>query len=423
MNLKMNKTNYFNKIKSILYILVPSICFGFWAIINLIRLNFVIPDNIQDFTVFYNSGKQILIDPSQLYNIVGYFYLPSFAALFSISISLFPFTIAYYIFYVFNYIFGVLAIIEFNKILLLMGLRKKIFRFIFIMIIFNGYFAYYIFRFNQTKFIVCLILLFIIRRELQFKKYKKVKNFSYNLINYSLFVFAIAIAPSFIFFLLIYIFHDIQMKSIFKKENLQIYCIVIFMFIIQNFLFVIYPSLLVRYLDGFSYIHIHGSHGIQLFYLREWFFPSYDERIILSIIFTTILIISCLILILNKNLTLEKKFGYFSIFYLFTGVYSYQIFVLLILFSFIVLLIIPYLNQEEKGIDILKKNILPFIGLLLILIINFMPPDFVIYEFFPILQTIPFVFFVNLRWLILASIMVLVLIILHLKKHMDIKSA
>ncbi len=42
----MNEKKYYAKIKSITYLLIPSICFGFWAILNLIRIKFVLPENL-----------------------------------------------------------------------------------------------------------------------------------------------------------------------------------------------------------------------------------------------------------------------------------------------------------------------------------------------------------------------------------------
>lgn len=397
--------NIISKINEELYIIIPIICIGFWAIINLIRANFNLAYP-QDFNIFYRSGKQIFIDPKNLYQVRGYFYLPSFAIFFSLTLSLIPLYLAHYIWYVIIYILGILSIREFNEILILMKVKEKVHRFMFLIIISNGYFVYYIFRFKQTKFLVLLILLYILKREFQIKNNKIETNLKYYLINYGLFVFAISMAPYFIFLLLIYIFHDIHFNDLFKKKNLKIYCIAIIMFLSQNFLFIIFPVLIFEFLNAYGFIRIHG---IQLFYLREWVSLSQIQLMFATIILTIILIVISFILIVNNQLTIEKKFAYFSITYLFTGIFSYQIFILLILFSFILFLFVPCLNQNVKGIEFIRCNKILLLGLLIILIISFMPPTFALYVVFPILSEYPFYILVNLRWVFLLCILMITL--------------
>ena len=358
---------------------------------------------------------QIFSNPLKLYDNKRFVYLPSFAILFAISLSLFPVIISYYIFFIINYILAILTIVEFNKILVLMNLKEKIHRFMFLIIISNGYFIYFQFYFNQTKYIVLLILLFSIRRELQFDMDEKVKELKYYVINYGLFVFAVGMAPYFIFLLLIYIFHNISFSELFKKENLKKYSIVIIMFVIQNFLFIIFPSLIFDFLDGFNHPQ-RRQRKLKLIYLREWVQISSSDIRFLSIMLTIALTIISLILILNNKLKIEEKFGYFCIAYVFVGIFAYSIIVSLVLFSFILLLFVPHLNQNSKGIEFVKNNITLLIGLFSILGISFMSSNFIVFQLISIKEEIPFVIFYNLRWIFLLSIMMSSLIKLYLEK-------
>lgn len=400
-----------SKITENLYLIIPSICIGLWALLNLVRVNFnlVYP---QDFAVFYKSGKQIFINPEELYDVYGYFYLPSFAVFFSISISLLPLSLAHYVWYFINYILGVLCIREYSKILFLMNVKRKIHRFMFLIIISNGYFVYYIFRFNQTKFLVLLILLIVLRREFEFRMNEKEKDIKFYITNYGLFVFALSMAPYFILLLLIYVLHDNEISQILKRENIKRYCIVILMFLAQNFLFIIFPTLFIDFLNMFGFMQMHN---IQLFYLREWVFLSRDNLLYTTLILIVILIVISFILMFSKKLLLVQKFGYFSIVYLLIGVFSYQIFILLILFSFILLIFVPFIKQNDNGFKFIKNNKILLVGLISILIITFMPPDFAIYGVFPFLQRYPLYLFVNLRWIFLICIFLSMLILLHIK--------
>jgi len=194
-----------------LYLIIPAICIVLWAIFSLIHSNFSYIS--VDFMVFYRSGQIILHNPKLLYEDDRFLYMPSFAILFAISLSLLPVSISVIVFLLINYFMAVLSLLEYNKILTLMNLKEKIHRFLLLMIISNGFFVYYQFVFNQTKYILFFLILVVIRRELQSKKKIKIKDLKYFFINYSIFAFAIGIAPYFLFLLLIYIFHDIPYKS------------------------------------------------------------------------------------------------------------------------------------------------------------------------------------------------------------------
>ena len=397
-----------------LYLIIPSICIGLWALYALIYCDFTPIKS--DFYVFYSSGKQIFLNPSKLYNVSGYYYMPSFAVLFAISLSLLPLDTAYSTFFIINYILGVLTIRDFNKILIFMNVKEKIHRFMFLIIISNGYFVFHQFYFNQSKYLTFLIFLFIIRRELQYKKEENKKDLKYYLLNYGLFVFAIAMSPYFIFFLLIYIFQDIPKNELFKIENVKKYSIAISMFLIQNILFIIFPQLLFEFIDGF-YRPTRKPEYLKLLYLREWVKLSASYIRILSILFSIILSIITIILIFNNKLNIEVKFGYFAIAYIFIGIFSYDFLLGLILYPLVILLFVPYLNENYSSFEFFKSNRILLLGLASILGIFFAWSTFIIFDFIPGLQDFPLIIFFYLRWIFLLSIMMISLIFLKFKKN------
>ena len=148
-----------SKIKENAYFLIPCICIGAWALSYIIfyfRLSW-------DFEVFYYAGKQIQINPGELYGENPILYSPCFPFLFSISISLLPITQAYYVWYIINFISSVLLLREFNKILILLNFKQKLHRFLFLIIMANGWLIYRQFFLNQSKFFMGAIFFFIIR--------------------------------------------------------------------------------------------------------------------------------------------------------------------------------------------------------------------------------------------------------------------
>ncbi|MFX0139711.1 MAG: hypothetical protein ACFFDN_39090 [Candidatus Hodarchaeota archaeon] len=310
---------------------------------------------------------------------------------------------------------AIISLIEYDKILSLMNLKKKSHRFLFLIIISNGFFIYYQFIFNQSKYILLVIFLVIIRRELQFNNQYKVKDLKFYLINYCMFVFAIGMAPYFLFLLLIYIFHNIPQDEIFKKDNIKRYFTVILLFIAQNFLFIMYPRLILGFLEGINHPQ-NRNQKMKLLYLREWVDVSAEVITYLSIISNIILLIVSLFLISKEKMQIEQKFGFFSIFYILIGVYAYSLLVSLILFSFVLLLYVPYVNQNLKGNDFINNNRYLIIGLLSIFAIFLSPYDGLIYEFIPSLRKFPFFILINLRYILLLLIMIISITKLHLKK-------
>ena len=95
-------------------------------------------------------------------------------------------------------------------------------RFLFLIAISNGYVIYLLFLFNQTKYIIGFLFLFVLRREIQFRIENIKKDIKFYLINYGLFLLAASAAPYFFPLFLIYLFHDISKDELFKKENIKL---------------------------------------------------------------------------------------------------------------------------------------------------------------------------------------------------------
>jgi len=377
-----------------LYLIIPSICIGLWALHFLI-FQYQIYNNFimvqYDFKIIYRCGRQIWINPADLYK-TPFYYFPIWAIALAFTVCLFPFNIASFIFFGFTYFLAVLSIREYNKILILMDVRQKIHRFMFLMIISNGFTVYRLFAFGQFKYIILVIFLLVIRRELQYRNNELEKDFKYKLINYSLLAFAIAIFPFFILLLLVYIFQEIPFNELFKKENLKEYAIVISVFALENFLFFIYPTLI------FEFFGLYQKFNKSLFF---------NISSILMVCTT------CVLIYLNKTLKIEEQFGYFSLVVIFFSMYARRLF--LILFPFVFLFFIPFFNQKEKRVDFLKKNKFFLIGLLSGFAIYFMDPHHQLIElFFPVLEGSKLL---EYKWIVFTSIFGVDIIILHMKKY------
>jgi len=301
-----------------------------------------------DFKVFYNAGRKILVNPADLYSVSRFLYMPSFAIFFAFTFSLLPYRISFYTFYFINYLSGVFAILEFNRILILMDVKRKAHRFIFLIIISNGYLLWVIFYLNHFKFIMFLILLFIIRREIQYRKEDKKKNSQYYILTYGLFIFMLGMSPYFIFLLFIFLFQEIKLKELFKKDNLKIYFIIIIWFIIQNITFILYPSQIFEFFKGFNRPaeEVRGAYPL---YLKDFLDVKDYEMRVISYVFTGILVVITLILILNRTQNIEYKFGFFLLAFLFFGIISHPPLIAYICCSFVLFLFVPFLEQGEKG--------------------------------------------------------------------------
>ncbi|TFG25712.1 MAG: hypothetical protein EU529_00430 [Promethearchaeota archaeon] len=392
------------------------ICIGIWAIHSLIIVYHNPQISYYDFDIYYYSGRQLLIDPNRLYKkrsslFVTIAYLPFFLMLWAISLSLLPYYISYFIWYILNYIFAVLFILEFNKILKLLGVKEKIHRFLFLIVISNGFLIFFQFFFSQSKFFVGAILFFILRREIQYKKEEKEKDFKYKFITYFLFVMIVGMIPYFLFLLLIFIFHDIPFGKLFEKENLKTYGLVLLIFLAQNFLFFIYPGLIFDFFLISQYFH-----NLQFFlphyyliFINKIFFIPIIARIIVSLIFLILMYVIIGFLLITKKLKIHEKFSYFALSFIFLNYLAFKI--LIILLPLILLLFIPFFHQDEIEIDFIKKNKYILIGLISVLGI-YLTWDGIV----PINLHYPNLFGGNAGWLIFTVLLGICLLKLHLDK-------
>ncbi len=360
------KKNVLNNI----YIIIPAICIFLWAFYALYDTEF--KPHSGDFRDFYNAGQQVFIDPLRIYD-SGFVYMPNMAFFFAISIALYPFSIAYNIFLIFNYVCALLALKEYDKVLVMMDVKQRIQRFTFLMIISNGFYVYDQFFANQTKYLLLLLLIFILRREIQFNLQEKIKDLKFYLINYGLFVLVIGMAPYFIFIFLIYIFQDIPIKELFKKDNTQKYTIVILMFCAQNFIFILNPSQFFYFINFFNMPHRREYIFGNMMYTKNLFSEenliANDYMALITYLFVFAIIIISLILIFKKDLSIQEKFGFFFLANVFLGIYSIQHYLYLLLFTFVLLLFIPFYEKNIKGFKWVKMNKFFIIGILSITLI------------------------------------------------------
>ncbi len=355
-----------------IYLIIPMLCIVVWALHFVIQGRF--HDFIFDFAVVHEAGRVLLSNPEKIYGVYGYIYLPSCAIFHAFTYSLIPLEIAFILWYITNIILGILFVREFNKILRLKDLEDKWHRFLFLIIISNGYYILQHFAWNQKKFLAGVIIAFIIRRELQYRQLEKTKDSKFYLINYGLFIFVLGITLNFVPFFILYIFHDIPRKALFEKSNLKRYGIVVVMFLAQNFLLLIYPRM-IREIYEASQWFTWGIAEFSHFYLAD-ILRNYSSIKIVPLInfaFNVTLFILAIFLTAYKKSNLEVRFGYLSLATIVLYAHAWK--VLLILLPFVLLLFIPFINKNVKSIEFIKQNKIPLIGMCSILAINLTPMD------------------------------------------------
>ncbi|MHA1755267.1 MAG: hypothetical protein ACTSVV_00755 [Promethearchaeota archaeon] len=387
--------------KDKIYLIFACICPFIWGFYWLYYKNFIIYNRYWDFMIFYFVGIQVLTDASLLYSQPHFYYLPSFAMIFTLYALVIPYVIAYYISYFMNIIFSMLFLRELDKILMLLNLKKKNYRFILLLLAANSWFLYFTFTFVQTKIFVGLVILYILRRELEADKKNIQKNRAFYIISYSLIVFAVGMAPSLILLLLIYFFYGINFNNIIKKENIEKFILILLIFLIQNIYFLFFPGAILDFLGGINWIT--SNKGTRCCFLYENPLP-FLNNIYFSIISTILLLIFTVILIWKKTISLERKIGLFSTFYLFFGMYNcFTLFHILISFS--LLLYVPYLNKKDKFSKLVKNNKPLLISLMAVGGINLMPPWETIIKYFPFILSNNFLLFMVInRYVILFII-------------------
>ncbi|MFX1388562.1 MAG: hypothetical protein ACFE9Z_00695 [Promethearchaeota archaeon] len=392
-------------IKMKIYLIIPILCILFWAIISLIKDNFIL-EAAADFPSFYYAGQNIFTNPEFIYSagiVPRYRYLPCFAMIFAI-LSLFNYVTSAWIYFFILLIIAFLAIIEFDKILKLQNVNSKFNRFLILIVISNGLRIMLNFDILQTKFIVLYLILVFIRREIEFKKSKEQteKNLKFFFIQISILIFVIGLLPYIAFILIIYLFNNINLRRILSKSQLQKYLLVVVAFFIQNFMFIIVPPLFVGFLSGLS----RSGYPLNLtptdiITLRDNLllppntisaliiaFNIAVDFIVLSIFSIVLMFVVTLILTLNKKLSIEEKFAYFFLLNLISNVYfdyeqSFVIFLPLIVILFI------NLKSYNSISNYIKQNFFNLLGLLGVILLYFMPPIYLFYELIPISINIP----------------------------------
>ena len=152
------------------------------------------------------------------------------------------------------------------------------------------------------------ILLFILRREIQYKKEERAKDFKYKFITYFLLGMIVSMVPYFIFLLLIFMFHDIPRGELLEKENLKTYGLVTLIFLAQNFLFFIYPGLIFDYYQVFRFFQLlqfRLAH-YYLILINEIFIIPEGVHFIVSLILLIFLLEIIGFLIVTKKLKIHE---------------------------------------------------------------------------------------------------------------------
>jgi len=404
----------FTFFKSKIHLIISTLCLTFWMLLFLIWYKFKIYH--VDFHIFHEAFKKILNNPQELYNIDiegwGYYYLPSFAGFFSF-LGFFNLTTAAYIFLTFNFILSILLILIFNRILISLNLKNKWSRLSFLLLVSNGWIIFDQYRTLQTKLLVSLIFLSIIWKEMYYRKEEKEKTiFSFTL-NYFFFVFALGMVPQLIFLFIIYLFHDIRISNFFKRDNTLRLLLVVSIIIFENFLFFIYPELISDFLKGFT--GNIDEKSIRALFISDFQFSNKYFLIIIRYLMLFLTIIITLGITINKRISIEWKFSLFCITFLFLDIFrGYGL--LQVLLPFILILFVPFIQQERSWNQFVKKNYLIIIGFLAIVGIIFTSKDTQVFlRAFPLFNELPLIILVYLRWSILTGLLAISLANLNFK--------
>ncbi len=385
MKIRKEKIRTFtHEFKEVSHVVIPIMCILIWAFRSLVIVNF----NLSKVYIFpfYGVGEKILKYQWNLYSPeTNFFALPIIALIFTLISLIIPLSMATYIFFFIDIIAAIFSILEFNKILKLYKVKNKFFRGGLLILISNGFIITDAFSKNQLIFIVAFILFTILRRELQFRDKIILKDKKYLFLNYNLFLLGVAIYPVLI-----------------MKENLLKTCLAIISFSLQNFLFFIFPKLLIDFF--FSLLNQINSSWF-LFYLidmnlcRSLNFPSY-----ITIIFLIFLSIITLLLIILKTFKLEEKFGLSSLSYIYFCPIP-NLGTLIIYLPFILLIFLPFFKIENKKTLFFKKNSISLINIFLLVIIYFHVRPSIIFSYLPFFLDSFFALYIYLFYLLIILIL------------------
>jgi hypothetical protein len=368
------------------YLIFPLLFILFWTFYALIHENFYLNklNTYSDFEMFYLAGRQVLINPAELYSIYGYLYFPFFALLMAPISYFIPFWEAHLFFFGIQLILTIYTIFLWNRILKIVLKDKKLIASkYYIHILYIPYFSWFIyaqFYQPQSKMIVFSIFLycFYILLESKQKDNLSLKKWAY--LSFLIGI-ALSITPHFIFMCLIFVFDDLPFNRIFKNKEAFLYSlkkigIFVSILLAQNCLLFIFPNLILDVFDPFLSFG-HSTHTMNVYYFYGWNFVI--DISLLALIYLVLLIIINLIISFSK-MDIVRKITYSSVSYLlfcYYGMWDEHInLVFLYLFFF------SFLKYEKTILEFIKNNFWLLLGILGILLINVLPLSLETYRYF-----------------------------------------
>lgn len=357
------------------YFLISFLQFSFYSLFALIIVMKTMHRDLNDWNVFYNAFKIFLANPRNLYaEGVNYFYLPPFVCVFCIF-SFLSYETSKLAFFFINYVVFVLVIFVFNKILKL-RIEKDSRRLLYLLIISQGFAIIYIYWRSQTKFIVLLLFLVFLQKEMQYELENKEENLKFKFLNYNLLAFALGMTPYYAFMIFIYLFHNVKIKDIFKRKNVKNYILLFLIFAYQNFILIIYPSLIIEFLQ-------QGILRETIMTLPMIFLSDFNIQInylllnVIKIVLIAIVIVATFFISFHRNLSIQNKISLFFFVYLFADIYRGDLTIIVII-PFILLLFIDY-NKLLALNFFNKKKIIFFMGIFSLYLILLTPPLYIFY--------------------------------------------
>lgn len=416
----------FKKIISVLkkniHIFIPIICLFMWAFLALYRDGFILAG--YDSHIFYSAGKAIFTDINNVYG-GGYYYLPSFAVLYSIISFLFDFHTSEWIFFVILLIFGIYSIILFDKILVLKGWENKFIRFLCLIVISNGHKIFLQFDGLNVKIITLCFLLLLIKREIEHRNKNNSKEFhlKFLFIQFTILSLIIAVIPYAFFIIPIYLLNGVKINELFDKEQLKKYILFGIIIISQNFMFLINPNMLFQFFTGIMFTTSNAEISSILSCLYIIFNLQYN--IVLPILSFSLMTFFTLYAIFKNDSTIEFKFGIYFLFSIFFSIYIRPSQFIAII-PLILILFVDVVNNDIKEIKdykkvrnytlFIKENYLFLLVLICLTLMLFFPGYQFIYRIIPFIQIIP-VQIIILYYTILNAILLIDLIILLSKNQ------
>lgn len=391
-----------------LHLTIPILCFLFWAVFSQVNNNFIFDAN--DYPGYYYAWVRVLNgNVDSLYSKeYSYTYLPAFAYFFSF-IAFFSYRDSMWIFYVILILFGEWAIVLQDNCLDLKLMPKK-FRFLFLMVVSNGYKIIKVFDDLQAKFIVLALLLLFVKREIQFGDSRS-NNLWFFFTQALIMSVIVSMLPPLVFIMPIYLFHRFYAIKIISRKMLIKFGLMGLAFILPNFIFLFYPTLIINFIvrsvgqsrplfiDNLP-LYITNEDVLNGAKLGIWVFYNIDAFSSFYCVFVnqpfpqaraiSLILMGCfsLFLIARRGLNIEYKIAQYCLFSLFFNMF-------LLMPALIVLLpmIALQLANQIKTSSLLTRNKTIIVGLFLILIVNFIPTPYFLLTRFPALMILPFSFF------------------------------